>query len=103
MKVILSNQFIIPNKASEFSATVLPDGRWLLYHRDQRTAVTLHAAAGILWELCDGQTSVSELVEELKAFYPNTSPKRLVRETDKMLNDFLERGLVVNNATSTAS
>jgi hypothetical protein len=100
---MLPDGFFIPNKVSELSATVLPDGRWLLYHRDQRTAVTLHAAAGILWELCDGRTPVTDLVTQLEDFYPNTSSKRLAIETEMMLNDFLARGLVVNNTAHAAS
>jgi hypothetical protein len=100
---MFSDQLFVPSKVKELKATVLPDGRWLLYHQNQRSAFTLNAAAGILWELCDGQTPVDELIVHLKDFYPSTSPKRLAQETETMLTDFLERGLVVNNTAHTAS
>ena len=48
---------MLPIKSDDVNATVLPDGRWLLYDRIEHVALTLAAPAGILWELCDGQSS----------------------------------------------
>jgi hypothetical protein len=76
---------------------VLPDGRWLLYHPTARKAVTLTASAGILWELCDGQTAVSALIQELQELYPDTPANQLEAETLRTLRQFLEQELVTHN------
>jgi hypothetical protein len=75
-------------------AAVLPDGRWLLYQRELREAITLSAPAGILWELCDGQTPVSDLLQQLQELYPDTPANQLESETAHILQQFLEQGLV---------
>ena len=86
-----------PHKIAELSATVLPDGRWLLYHTTARTAITLNAPAGILWELCDGQMTVAAILEELHILYPDVSTDLLRSETEKMLDTLVEQGLVTYN------
>jgi hypothetical protein len=89
---------LIPHKSAHFNATVLPDGRWLLYNSSMREAVTLTASAGILWELCDGQTSVSDLVQQLQELYPETPHSLLETEILHLLQHFLEQGIVTNSA-----
>lgn len=91
------SQTLVPRKASHLSATVLPDGRWLLYNTEAREAVTLTASAGILWELCDGQTKVPGLIEQLQELYPDTPVSQLEAETVRMLRQFLEQELVTDN------
>ena len=91
-------QTLTLQKSEDLSATVLPDGRWLLYSQDAGTAITLTASAGILWELCDGLTMVSGLIEQLQEFYPDVPEARLKAETTAMLHDFLEQGLVHENS-----
>jgi hypothetical protein len=86
-----------PRKSSDFNATVLPDGRWLLYNQSVREAVTLTAPAGILWELCDGQTSAAALIQQLQELYPDTPPALLETETLSLLDHFMEQGIVTNS------
>jgi len=95
-------QTLTPQKSEDLNATVLPDGRWLLYSQSAGTATTLTASAGILWELCDGQTAVSDLIEQLEEFYPDVPAARLQAETTHMVHDFLEQGLVYPNPTDAA-
>lgn len=89
----------IPHKAADYNATVLPDGRWLLYHPSMREAVTLTASAGILWELCDGQTTVVDLIQQLQELYPDTPAARLETETLQLLQQFMEQALVTTSPT----
>lgn len=84
-----------PRKTEALNATVLPDGRWLLYHAIKHTAITLNAPAGILWELCDGQMTTLAILEELQALYPDVSADLLRAETEKMLDTLVEQGLVI--------
>lgn len=89
---------LVPRKAAHLTATVLPDGRWLLYNAAARTAVTLTASAGILWELCDGQTAVHGLIEQLQELYPDTPVSQIEAETVRMLCQLLEQELVTSRA-----
>ncbi len=84
----------LPVKIPHWQATVLPDGRWLLYHADKGIAQTLTAPAGILWELCDGRTAVEDMLSQLTAFYPEMSYAVLAEETAQMLQKFLDEGLI---------
>jgi hypothetical protein len=83
-----------PRKTAKLNTTILPDGRWLLFDSVMHTAITLNAPAGILWELCDGQTKMPAILKELQELYPDTSPELLRSETEKMLNTLIEQELV---------
>ncbi len=75
-------------------ATVLPDGRWLLHDIEQNAITTLNAPAGILWELCDGQTTVASVVNQLQEIYPETPHKTLQDEVVGTLPMLVEQGLI---------
>jgi len=92
---------LMPRKASGLNITVLPDGRWLLYDEADHSAVTLSAPAGILWELCDGETSISDLLEQMRTYYPATPVTKLATEMLAMLDEFVTRGLVSRDAART--
>jgi hypothetical protein len=94
----LPKEIFVPCKAEHLQATVLPDGRWLLYSPANCAATTLTAAAGILWELCDGRTPVRDLLHQLQEYYPQVAPSHLEQETRQMLHHFMEQGLVVDSA-----
>ena len=89
---------LMPRKATGLNITVLPDGCWLLYDNTDQSAVTLSAPAGILWELCDGQTPIATLIGQMQTYYPDTSNIRLEAETLQMLDEFVARGLVSRDA-----
>jgi hypothetical protein len=93
---------IIPAKSESLSATVLPDGRWLLYHRVKHAAITLSPPAGILWELCDGQSTLDHLIIRLQEYYPDTPAGELDSAARHVMADFLEQGLVANNGPTSA-
>lgn len=89
-----------PRKRDGINATVLPDGRWLLYHPSANIAVTLNAPAGILWELCDGQNSIDAIVAELAGYYPDVQPDTLTQEVTHMLHALYDQGLMAPDAQS---
>lgn len=73
---------------------MLPDGRWLLHDTRANTATTLSASAGVLWELCDGQTTFTDIVNQLKALYPDTPADTLKTEAEAALLALVEQGLL---------
>ena len=93
---------LMPRKADGLNATVLPDGRWLLYDDADQSAVTLSAPAGILWELCDGKTSIASLIAQIGVYYPATPAAKLESEVLQILDEFVTRGLVSRHAAHAA-
>lgn len=83
-----------PSKIPGIHATVLPDGRWLLYHAEKSAAITLNAPAGILWELCDGQTTIAGIIQQLVDLYPNTLVDTLADETRQMIHMLVDQNLI---------
>ena len=92
------NATLMPRKATGLNVTVLPDGRWLLYDDADHSAVTLSAPAGILWELCDGETSIASLIGRMRVYYPSVTAAELEAEVLEMLDEFVTRGLVARHA-----
>lgn len=83
-----------PHKPAHIRASVLPDGRWLLYNTHTREAIPLSPPAGILWELCDGQTHLAQIVAELQALYPDVSGETLAEQARDTMAALVEQGLL---------
>lgn len=94
------SQVQFPQKIDGLTATVLPDGRWLLYNHTDNLAITLTAPAGILWALCDGQTDVAGFVTQFETLYPGVPASQLETEILAMLHQFMEQGLVFDSIAS---
>jgi hypothetical protein len=47
------------------------DNDYQLRHRSRETAIYINDAAALLWELCDGRTSVAGIKQLLREAYPN--------------------------------
>lgn len=45
------------------------DGEMLLYHVSSTRTLHLNSSAAIIWQLCDGQRSVGDIIEVLKENY----------------------------------
>jgi hypothetical protein len=95
---VLVNPHLILHRAEQFQATVLPDGRWLLYNAADNKAITLSAPAGIFWELCDGRVTFAQVLEALKTYYPQTEETVLKAESEKLLDELVLQGLVMIHA-----
>jgi len=83
-----------PRRHIEFGVTILPDGRWLLYDRESNTATTLEAPSGIFWELCDGQTTLTEIISEIHSYYPDIDVETLEAQSWELLSALIDQGLV---------
>jgi len=59
------------------------DGEITVYHPTLTTAVYLNETGALIWELCDGKRTISDIIEMLSGQYPES---RTQIETDvKML------------------
>ncbi len=61
------------------------DDELILYYPDKRQALCLNVTASLIWGLCDGTISVSEIVGLLRDAFPETP------DISKDVHDALER------------
>jgi hypothetical protein len=66
------------------------DDEILLYHPQQTRAVYMNATATLIWGLCDGATSVAEIIRLLQESFPHSAD--LDTDVRKTLDDFAEHG-----------
>jgi len=45
----------------------------LLYHLDNTQTVYLNASAALVWELCDGKTSIADMIALLQEQFPDAA------------------------------
>ena len=83
-------------KNPRLSASVLPDGRWLLYDQGENTFAVLNATAGVFWELCDSSTPLSAIAAEMQMLYPTVERATLEAEIERIIPVLIEQGLLIN-------
>ena len=49
------------------------DGELLLYHLDQTRTIYLNSSAALVWNLCDGRSTVAEIIAFLQGEYPEAA------------------------------
>lgn len=47
------------------------DGELLLYNPTNATTLHLNGPSGLVWQLCNGENSVAEMIEALQEAYPD--------------------------------
>lgn len=66
------NSLARPQQRPDILQTTLDD-KILVYDPEGRTAVTLNEPASVIWQLCNGEHSVAEIVEILQRAYPEAA------------------------------
>ncbi|HEY9732136.1 MAG TPA: PqqD family protein [Drouetiella sp.] len=56
-----------PKRSSEMESTSLPDGMVILVNKKTSWAHTLTPLGALVWEFCDGDNSVEEIVANIKS------------------------------------
>lgn len=65
------NSEAIPHPNDDFSLEEIDD-ELLLYHPAKTKAVYLNETAALVWQLCDSQRSVAEIISLLEENYPES-------------------------------
>ena len=70
------------------------DGELLLYHPP--TAITLHlnGPSAVVWQLCDGERSCSDIIELVKEAYPDQA-EQVDADVEQVVDDLAARGVLV--------
>jgi coenzyme PQQ synthesis protein D (PqqD) len=61
----------IPNQHHDFQIEQI-DGETLLYQHQLKRVIYLNETAALVWHLCDGRRSVTDIIELLVDSYPDT-------------------------------
>lgn len=70
------------------------DGELLLYNPITATTLHLNGPSSIVWNLCDGQISVQELIATVKEAYPEQQDQ-IAADITGVVKDFVEREFLV--------
>jgi len=79
-------------RRSEYESTRGADGT-MTVTTPAGTVVSLNAVAAAIWELCDGSTSVSEIVEAATTLFSG-SPEEIERDIVAALDDLQGQRLI---------
>jgi len=66
------------------------DGDLLLYNPTSATTLHLNGPSAIVWELCDGENSVQDIIDVVKEAYPEQS-EQIERDVAGVVEDLLKR------------
>ena len=82
-----------PKHRDNVNAQPLPDGSGLLFDTDAATAYPITESAMKIWTLCDGKTSVEEIVSNLEAHY-DVDRTQVEADTLKLVGQLIEKKLL---------
>jgi len=85
------NPEAIPSPNTEFSLEQIDD-ELLLYHPAKTKAVYLNETAALVWQLCDSNRSVADIVSLLEENYPDSESIR--DDVEKTLQELSDTGAV---------
>lgn len=70
------------------------DGEMLLYNPDNAMTLHLNGPSVIVWELCDGQKSVQEIIDLVKEAYPEQADQ-VADDIATVIEDLSARNVLV--------
>lgn len=85
------NTDAIPRANTEFSLEEIDD-ELLLYHPAKTKAVYLNETAALVWQLCNNERSVAEIVSLLEENYPESDTIR--SDVEQTLQQLADNGAV---------
>lgn len=88
------NTDAIPRANTEFSLEEIDD-ELLLYHPAKTKAVYLNETAALVWQLCNNERSVAEIVSLLEENYPESDTIR--SDVEQTLQQLADNGAVELN------
>ncbi len=88
------NTDAIPRANTEFSLEEIDD-ELLLYHPAKTKAVYLNETAALVWQLCNNERSVAEIVSLLEENYPESDSIR--SDVEQTLQQLADNGAVELN------
>jgi hypothetical protein len=69
------------------------DNELLLYHPAETKVMYCNETASLIWQLCDGQRTVHEIIDMLAEAYP-TAAVDIVNDVRETVQQFLDHGAI---------
>ncbi|MCB0210703.1 MAG: PqqD family protein [Anaerolineae bacterium] len=69
------------------------DDELLLFHPSQTSILYCNATASLVWQLCDGQRTVQEIITLLQDAYPDAEDT-LAEDIQNSLDQFAQQGAI---------
>ena len=85
---------IRPRRDPEIEINTLPDGHVALFSPGTNLAFTLTPLAALVWEFCDGSSTVDEIVKQIASVDDIPKDIDLAKEAHALVNDLIDSGLV---------
>ena len=86
-----------PRRRDDVHAQALPDGSALLYDADLAMAYPITESASLVWNSCDGEHSLEEIVDVLEAAYD--APRETISaDVDSLIEDLTSKELLRTSA-----
>jgi hypothetical protein len=82
----------IPRHVADFKMQIM-DGEAVIFHPASKTVVHASPSAALIWELCDGQRSLEQIVELLAGEYPEARAE-IELDVPQTLEIFASAGVV---------
>ena len=70
------------------------DGELLLYNPINSTTLHLNGPSAIVWNLCDGEVTVQQMIDAVREAYPDQS-EQIEADIVSVVKDFVEREFLV--------
>jgi hypothetical protein len=70
------------------------DGEILLFNPTSQMTLHLNAPSVIVWELCDGQRSVQQIIDQLVEAYPQQADQ-IDTDVQEVINNFVQQKIVL--------
>lgn len=70
------------------------DGELLLYNPINATTLHLNGPSGVVWNLCNGETSVQQMIDAVIEAYPEQN-EQIEADITNVVSDFVEREFLV--------
>ncbi len=70
-----------------------PDKFRLTAEADRRTVMTLNRTSALVWELCNGEWSVADMLETLKGSFPDAA-EQIEQDVHQVLGSFREAEVI---------
>jgi len=97
------NEATVLSKNLEYSTTILPDGKWLFLESNTNQVVVVSPTAGVFWEHCTGESSLSEIISDIARLYPDTGQHEIEQDVYKIVPMLIKHNLIQKVEPSTTT
>lgn len=73
---------------------LLPEGSIILFHSCRQTLLTLNPTAALVWECCDGEHRLADIVAEVREVFP--AIPTIEQDVLAVLRDLYEAGVILD-------